>query len=258
MGKRLENICEGLMELLQKDKRIDEEQVHVFFEGAADCLNGGTEEDKTVKLDKLAAYLQKKWQYRDIESMTSEQAFLCGSIWGGTKLLGIKRERRENAFRLEELKKQYSGHYDFLHAIAADTGIKHKDLAEKCGKSVSLLSQFAAGVKKDGLITCRRIGREKYYYLRPLGEQVYGDLKQEKLEREKILLLQQEKRRREELNWPRAMKDLLNTSFEGRHAARMDALEIVRENSDYDMPIRVGNRMGRIAVEENYGAMVEV
>lgn len=252
MVRRLENICEGLMELLQKDKRIDEEQVHVFFEGAVDCLNG--EEDKTVKLDRLTAYLQKKWQYREIESMVPEQAFLCGSIWGATRLLGLKRERREKTFRFEELKKQYTGHYDFFHAIAENPGIKHKDLAGKCGKSVSLLSQFATGVKKDGLITCRRIGRETYYYLRPLGEQVYEEIKQEKLEKEKIFMLRQEERQRDELNWQRIMKSVLNTSFEGRYAVRKDAFEIVMENSNYDMPFRVG----RIAVEDNYESMVSV
>lgn len=175
----MENICENLMELFQKNKRIDEEQVYIFFEGAADCLNGRMNEDKTIKLDKLTTYLQKKWQYREIEGMTSEQAFLCGSIWGVTKLLGMKRERKEQAFRLEELKRQYSEHYDFLHAIAVSPGIKHKDLAEECGKSVSLLSQFAVGVKRDGLITCSRIGRETYYYLRPLGEQIYKELEHE-------------------------------------------------------------------------------
>lgn len=56
----MENICENLMELFQKNKRIDEEQVHIFFEGAADCLNGRMNEDKTIKLDKLTTYLQKK------------------------------------------------------------------------------------------------------------------------------------------------------------------------------------------------------
>ena len=178
MGERLENICEGLMELLQKDKRIDEEQVHVFFEGAIDWLNG--EEDRTVKLDKLAAYLQKKWQYREIEGMALEQAFLCGSIWGGTRLLGLKREWKEKTYRFEELKKQYTGHYDFLHAIAVNPGIKHKDLARECGKSASLLSQFATRVKKDRLITCRHIGRETYYYLRPMGERVFEELRREK------------------------------------------------------------------------------
>ena len=255
MGKRLENICENLMELFQKNKRIDEEQVHIFFEGAADCLNERTNEDKTVKLDKLTTYLQKKWQYREIEGMTSEQAFLCGSIWGVTKLLGMKRERKEQAFRLEELKRQYSGHYDFLHAIAVSPGIKHKDLAEECGKSVSLLSQFAVGVKRDGLITCSRIGREKYYYLRPLGEQVHEELRKEKLERQKILMQLQEKRNREGTfrQWWNIC-EMPNSSYERRYTVKKDVMEIVTENSNY------GNseRMSGLAGEDIYESMVGI
>lgn len=254
MGKRLENICETLMELLQKDKRINEEQVHVFFEGTVDDLNEETDETKTVNLDKLTAYLQKEWQYREIESMTSEQAFLCGSIWGAIKLLGLKRERREKTFRLEELKKQYAGNYDFLHAIAVNPGIKHKDLAEKCGKSISLLSQFAAGVKKDGMITCRHIGRETYYYLRPLGEQVYEELKHEKLEKHKLLILQQEELWRDALFGQQNMTELLNTSFEGRLAARIDDFDMITENSNYSKPIREL----RITVEDYDESMVRI
>ena len=250
MGKRLENICEGLMELLQKDKRIEEEQVHVFFEGAVDCLNG--EEDKTVKLDKLTAYLQKKWQYREIESMTPEQAFLCGSIWGGTRVFCLKRERKETAFRFEELKQQYSGQYAFFHAIAANPGIKHKDLAEECGKSVSLLSQFAAGVKKDGLITCRHVGRETYYYLRPLGEQVHEELKREKQKQKQFIQLQGQK-------WAEAfrpqqnMKELHNLSYKGWRGTKENDFQIM-ENSNNDMSIEASGMI----MEDNYGSMVGV
>lgn len=254
MGKRLENISESLMELLQKDKRIEEEQVYVFFEGAVDCLNG--EEDKTAKLDKLAAYLQKKWQYREIESMTSEQAFLCGSIWGGTRLLGLKRERKEKTFRFEELKKQYTGHYGFLRAIAANPGIKHKDLAVECGKSVSLLSQFATGVKKDGLITCRRIGRETYYYLRPLGEQVYEEIEQEKqkeLEWQNIFIPLQEKTWMEEFRRQQNIKELKNTFYKGWIGAKEDDFEVMGYSNNY-LPIHVDGMI----VEDNYESVVSV
>lgn len=242
MEKRLENICESLMELFQKEKRIDEEQVYIFLEGAVDFLNREADEHKTVKLDKLGAYLQKKWQYREIEQMTPEQAFLCGSIWGGAKLLGIKRERKETVFEFHELKKKHSVHYDLLHAISVDPGIKHKDLAGKLKKSTSHLSQYVIDVIRDGLITCSRIGREKYYYLSPLGEQVYDELKKEKLEgqkvRERITMeiwtVKRPKGARRNAN----LSEVHGIFREGTYGVKEKTFKIAGENSNYYVPIR--------------------
>lgn len=236
MGKRLENICESLLELLQKGKCIDEEHVHIFLDSAVDCLDGETDEDKPQKLGRLAAYVQKKWQYREIDSMTSEQAFLCGGIWGGIKLLGMARERNEKSVRLEVLKKQYAGYYDFFHAIATEPGIKHKELAEKCGKSASLLSQFAAGVKREGLIVCRPVGREKYYYLRPLGTQVYDALRWDRQENEKKLYMRQ---------WSR--KNLPNSSYKERYNEKDELINTIMDNRN----ICISDRSEGMLVEDN-------
>lgn len=251
MGKRLENICESLVTLFQKDKRIDEEQVYTFFEGAVDYLDGDTSGNKTAGLDNLAACVQRKWQYREIEKMSPEQVFLCGSIWGGTRLLGVKRERKEKLFEIDRLKNQYSGQYELFHAIAVNPGIRHKELAGRCGKSISSLSQFAVGAMREGLIECSRVGREKYYYLRPLGEQVYEKLKKERLVGQRTAKRLQEMTYRQRNTLMREWGDI---AYDGMYNAKDYIYGGTKGNSNFV----VTTRMKKMPLEVNNESTVGV
>ena len=183
MGERLKNACAGLMGMFRRGSSVDEGQVHAFWEGVFDYLEEEEYGEPPAELNELSDILQKKLLYGGVEQMTPEQAFLYGGIWGGVRLLDIRKNHRRRRLKIHKLKKRYEDYYDFFSIIDINPGIRHKDLAERLGKSVSQLSQLADRIDRDDLIYCDYMGREKYYYLSSLGKQLYTEIKKEKVQR---------------------------------------------------------------------------
>lgn len=174
---KLERISNVILERIKAKKRLEEEQVHAFLETMAESAAA---EDSQLPPDyrKLSDRLQKIWQYRSFGDLAHAQIFLYGSIWGGIKLLEKKRGKVSDRERQEELAKYYAGKEWFFHAIDTRPGIRHKELAQIGDVSPSALSQFAAGASKERLISCRRMGREKHYYLMDDGKAVYKKMQE--------------------------------------------------------------------------------
>lgn len=179
MGQtRLINICQDILSRWREKKEIDEEQSYIFMDGILDVFSN-PEEETGADYRKVSEELNEMWQYRDFGSLSVEEVFLCGSLWGGIKMAELNRKRLRQQSTIKELSRAYANKLWFFEAISYEPGIRHKDLAQKGGQSTSQLSQFVAGVVKEGLITYNRIGREKYYYLQKRGELVYAELKKQ-------------------------------------------------------------------------------
>lgn len=179
-GTKLERICNVILERMKAKKRIEEEQVQAFWETMAEA----TEEENLQtpqNYRQLSDRLHKMWQYRSFSDLAQAQIFLYGSLWGGMKLLEKKRSKMSDRERREKMAKYYAGKEWFFRAIDTQPGIRHKELAQIGDVSPSALSQFAVRASKERLISCRRMGREKYYYLMDDGKAVYKKMQEDRI-----------------------------------------------------------------------------
>lgn len=180
-GTKLERICNAILERMKAKKRMEEEQVHAFLETMAETAAEEENPQTPPNYRQLSDRLHKMWQYRSFGDLAQAQIFLYGSLWGGMKLLEKKRSNASDRERREEMAKYYAGKEWFFEAIDTRPGIRHKELAQIGDVSPSALSQFAARASKERLISCRRMGREKYYYLMDDGKAVYKKMQEDRI-----------------------------------------------------------------------------
>lgn len=190
MKKDLERVSGLLCEMWNLKEEISEIHVNSFFGCILENLTGTTHR-MLSNYRKLSDAICELWQYREIDKMSSEQAFLYGSIWGSIKLLRMKDEKVKKQQNMAWLVKKYLKKDKLLKYIYENPGINHKSLAEKLFIAPSQLSQQILSYEKDGLITDDRIGREKYYYLLEVGESVYQKISKEKANTESVKLIRE-------------------------------------------------------------------
>lgn len=177
--KRLSNICKEILGNLQDKRRPDEEQTAILFDGIVDCI---MEEDRELTADcrRVSDLLKRMRQYKDFDGLSAEDVFSLGGIWGSIRVSELYFERRNYLVETDRLCEVHRRNYRFFKEIHTNPGICHKDLAAKVRQSPSQLSQFVSRLTRDDLISCSRVGREKHYYLRKRGEQIYKVLEKER------------------------------------------------------------------------------
>lgn len=190
MEKDLERVSELLLEKWNLKEEISEIHVNSFLSCIIENITGTTQ-SIISNYRKLADTICELWQYREINRMSAEQAFLYGSIWGSIRLLSMKDKKIKKQQNIARLVKKYTKKEKVLRYIYENPGINHKRLAEKLFIAPSQLSQQILSYEKDGLISDDRIGREKYYYMLEIGESVYQTISKEKAAAKKVELIRE-------------------------------------------------------------------
>lgn len=178
MKKRslLKNVCRNLVDSLTSHTKITEDQVFKFMEELT------MEEPKALSemppdYRRLFFSMGEVWQYQEWKSLSAEQAFLYGGLWGSSKAFDLRYQQKLTTDRMKTLVPKYKGKEWIFRAIKYQPGILHKELADKGHISPSRLSQIMDDEDINSLISYRLSGREKYYYLKPAGEELLDKLK---------------------------------------------------------------------------------
>ncbi len=178
MKKRLllKNVCRNLVESLTSHKKITEDQIFKFMEELA------REEPRALSemppdYRRLVFSMEEVWQYQEWKLLSAEQAFFYGGLWGSSKAFELKYQQKLAADRMKTLVPKYKSKEWMFRAIKHQPGILHKELAEKGHIGPSRLSQIMDDADLDFLISYRLSGREKYYYLKPAGEELLDRIK---------------------------------------------------------------------------------
>ncbi|MCM1538818.1 MAG: hypothetical protein NC254_10530 [bacterium] len=181
MEKRsfLENVCGILMEELASAGKITEDQVFSLMEELsarepAELRTAG------MNYKKMCSAIGEVWQYREWEKMQPDQAFLYGSLWGIVKFFECRYQEMMDADQMKVFVQKYKDKVWLLRAIKTQPGILHKELAQKGRIGSPRLSQIMnddPDIKE--LVFFRTSGREKYYFLKPKGEELLDRLKKE-------------------------------------------------------------------------------
>ncbi|MCM1500263.1 MAG: hypothetical protein NC124_17510 [Clostridium sp.] len=134
----------------------------------------------------LYDYTDSYWRNQDHQDQP-EHAFFVGRLYGMLDLIKRKYEELEK----EELFIKYDAKgfrlYSVLKNIYQSPGITHDELTRQVKGGKSALSQFVREPEADGLIRPVRSGRQKHYYLTPLGTRVYQRIKPAYEEKENAL-----------------------------------------------------------------------
>ncbi|MCM1157263.1 MAG: hypothetical protein NC300_02045 [Bacteroidales bacterium] len=134
----------------------------------------------------LYDYTDSYWRNQDNQDKP-EHAFFVGRLYGMLDLI----KRKCDALEKEELLVKYdtkgSKLYDVLKNIYQYPGIIHDELTRHVEGGKSALSQFVKEPEADGLIRSVKSGKQKHYYLTPLGTKVYQRIKPAYEERENVL-----------------------------------------------------------------------
>lgn len=177
MGKRsrFKNVCRNLVDSLISHTRITEDQIFRFMEELA------MEEPRALSemppdYRKLSFSMGEIWQYQEWKMLPAQQAFLYGSLWGGCKAFESRYQQKLAADQMKTLVPKYKNKEWVFRAIKSQPGILHKELADKGKISPSRLSQIMDDKDIDSLISYRLSGREKYYFLKPRGEELLESL----------------------------------------------------------------------------------
>ena len=119
--------------------------------------------------------LSKVWQYKMFDQITSEQSYLYGGIWGCLKMLSFIKEKKIQSQKSYSVATKYEKDtkYIFLESVYNNPGIQNRKLACICDVSKARISQIVNEAVSDGLISVQEFGKEKCYFMRTLGENVY-------------------------------------------------------------------------------------
>ncbi len=122
----------------------------------------------------LANYVELYWRGQKYTCDDNpERIYQMGQLLSITKMVHIWYDRIEKNTSLKEYARIMNHKYSFFKSIHDESGITHKELANKMHTSVSSLSQFVNKIQGNGFFISRPMGREKHYYLTQKGEKIY-------------------------------------------------------------------------------------
>ena len=178
MGKRslFKNVYKNLLDSLISHTGITEEQIFKFMEELA-MEETRAQSEMPPDYRRLSFSMDEVWQYQEWKMLSAEQAFLYGSLWGSCKVFELRHQQKLAADQMKTLVPKYRSKEWMFRAIKSRPGILHKELADKGKISPSRLSQIMDDKDISFLISYRLSGREKYYYLKPGGEELLNRLK---------------------------------------------------------------------------------
>ncbi len=177
---KFNEILETIRSILYSSKNLLQDQIFYFMEKLAGIGNDLDDISNIKSYIDVKRRLDEVWQYRQWRDMTAEQAFLYGQLYGCFKLFHYREKEQKNNERLDFLISKYRSKQWLFQAIDKNPGIQHKDLAVKGAITSARLSQIMDEEDVQDLVSNRISGREKYYFLGPLGKKMVERLDNEK------------------------------------------------------------------------------
>lgn len=165
----VDSLCIRILSKLKEQEEVRDEQISLFLKLSLKIIESSEVPELPRSFFLLKENVYKCWIYEKVDELDSNQAFIYGNLWGALKLIEVAEKNRENRKTMETLARKYESSRSVFQNMRDKPGIKHKELAERCKKTPSGLSQFLSSVKEEQLFYDIRLGREKYYYLEERG-----------------------------------------------------------------------------------------
>lgn len=168
-------IFKEVIQRFYQKKDIDDEMLFWILDYMSELFVESHDDLEWQCYEWLLDKLNKVWQYKMLDQITTEQSYLYGGIWGCLSMLSYIKEKKSKSQKSHELAVQYEkdAKYVFLSSIYNNPGLQNRKLADICEVTPARISQIASEAIKDGLISVQEFGKEKCYFIRTLGECVY-------------------------------------------------------------------------------------
>lgn len=177
---KISDVIDSIHAVLFSKKDLRQNQIFHLMEELAKSRNTNKSTPETESYQAVSHRLDEIWQYREWESMSAEQAFLYGQLYGCVELCKYMEKADLDQQWLEVLTSKYKDERRVLfQAIAETPGIQHKELSQKTGYRISRLSQIMNEKSMQELVDCCFSGREKYYFLRPKGKMLLAKMEEQ-------------------------------------------------------------------------------
>lgn len=169
-------IFQEIRERFSQKKEIEDEMVFYIFEKMSEHFVESHDDTEWQCYEQFLDKLNKIWQYKQFEGLSSEQSYLYGGIWGGLSMLSYIKKKKTASQKCHTLASKYgeASAYLFLNSVYKTPGVQNKELAKLCNVTPARISQIAGEAVKEGLVSTRTLGKEKRYYIRTMGEGVYN------------------------------------------------------------------------------------
>ena len=158
-------------EFAMHDEAYDEGFLHGIFEGIANLLESYDAANETEDIERLFASIRADFLSEKYKEKSPEVSYGMGAMWGAVgvydSFVQHVAERSSDAIRMLVLENYAS----ILAEVMKSPGITHSELAEKCQKSKSRLTQIVSDINEYNLLASVRNGREKHYYLTEYAEE---------------------------------------------------------------------------------------
>jgi len=161
-----------ISECIREQKEIPNPLIFQLTEVLLRVIRNKEDVQLTQVLADLIDETDAFWRQVDKTGLSGEFVFNVGRIFTLTTMIKKYYESVSSYYSPIELADKYKNRYQLFKNISNNPGITHHDLANKIDLSESRLSQLMVSLHSDGLVSSRKIGRNKYYYLSHLGETV--------------------------------------------------------------------------------------
>ena len=181
-------IFQEVIQRFYQKKDIDDEILFYILDYMSEQFVESRDDVEWQCYDWLLDKLNKIWQYKQFDQVSTEQSYLYGGIWGSLSMLSYIKKKKTLSQTSHVLAAKYENDsaFVFLRSIYNNPGLQNKKLAELCDVSTARISQIASHALKDGLISTQIFGKEKCYYIRTMGESVYDIIQRQKDKLESI------------------------------------------------------------------------
>lgn len=165
----LQKLIEMIFESMEKNE-WNEDLLYDISTEIVDKFDEIVSNNLPQNFNELIDYADSYWRGYKNED-TPEHAFYMGRLYGIMDLV----QRKCDQIMQQKVCQKYEydlKYYKIFETINLYPGIIHNDLTEYIQSSKSGLSQFIKKPIDDGLIKAVKFGREKHYYLTPLGMKI--------------------------------------------------------------------------------------
>lgn len=170
-------LFETLYKWLIEKRVIRKQHIMDYRSVCINLLMDNVKEKKEVS-DELEEFYYKLQMYSGdyLDSDEKLQAFRLGELISVYETYKQHAEVQEQDKREAEIISRYQNgriRQILMHMARSENGLRHKELAEKCGITPSQLTQILGRFREDRTFYSIQRGREKYYILTSLGKDIY-------------------------------------------------------------------------------------
>ena len=176
MIKNSDLLFKQMLFCLRERKDIPNPLIYQFSELIIKMIRNQEEIHLTQNLADLIDKTDAFWRQADKTRLDGEVVFNVGRVFSLTTIMKKYFESESSYYSPIEFANKYSKRLKLFKKIQESPGIIHKELANYSNMSESALSQLMVSLHGDGIITSRKVGRNKFYYLTKLGVTILEEM----------------------------------------------------------------------------------